>query len=157
MTGLVDAARALVSEECLVEKCDKNGCSVSLKDVPQPHVVIDLDRPNSLVRQNQIRCDYLFVADKYGSGGWVVPMEFKNSDMRVSKVVKQLQAGARAAEKLASGRSGISFRPVAVVRGFHSRQRKELKRESNEVSFRGCRERVHVLVCDDLLTEALRE
>ena len=157
MMGLVDAVRDRVPKKCLVEKCDKNGCSVSLQDAPQPHLVIDLDRPNSLVRRNQTRCDYLFIADECGSRSWIVPMEFKNSQMKVSKVVRQLQASARATQQLAPSRSAISFRPVAVVRGIHGNQRKELRKEKNKVSFHGRRERIRVLVCDDLLTEALHE
>ena len=157
MTGLVDAVRDQVSEQCLVEECDKNGCSVSLLDAPQPRLIIDLDGPNSPVGRSRTRCDYLLIADECSDRSWVVPMEFKNSQMKVGKVVRQLQAGARTAQQLASSRNGISFRPVAVVRGIHRRQRNELRSESNEVSFRGRSERIRVLVCDDLLIEALRE
>lgn len=157
MTGLVDAVRDRVPEQCLVEECDKNGCSVSLRGAPKPHLIIDLDGPSSPLGRHRTRCDYLFIADECSDRSWVVPMEFKNSQMKVGKVVRQLQAGARAAQELASSRNGIRFRPVAVVRGIHRRQRNELRSESNEVPFRGCSERIRVLVCDDLLIDALRE
>ena len=157
MTGLVDAVRRRVCEQCLVDECDKNGCSVSLDDAPQPYVVIDLDEPNSLVRQSQTRCDYLFIAEGRDSRDWIVPMEFKNSRMKVSKVVKQLQAGARAAQQLASGTRAIRFRPVAVVREIHRDELNKLREEDSKVSFdrRSKRKRIRVLVCDGFLTEAL--
>ena len=154
MTGLVDAVRDRLCERCLVKECDKNGCSVSLNGVPQPHLVIDLDGPNSPVGQRQKRCDYLFVADKCNRG-WVVPMELKNGEMKVSKVIGQLQAGADVAQKLVSHGSAISFRPVAVVREFRKGARDKLRERESEVSFRGRSERIRVLICGDPLTMAL--
>ena len=79
---------------------------------PQPHLIIDFDGPNSPSKPG---CDYLFIADERSNRSWVVPMELKNSEMKVSRVIRQLRAGARAAERLASKSSAISFRPVAVV------------------------------------------
>ena len=155
MTGLVDPVRQRVCEQCLVEECDKNGCSVSLDDAPQPYLVIDLDRPNSPVRQSQKRCDYLFFADERSNRSWVVPMEIKNSEMKVSKVIRQLRAGARVAQKLVSSNSAISFRPVAVVRELHKDAREKLRKGNSEVSFRGRSERIRVLVCGDPVTKAL--
>ena len=155
MTGLVDVVRNRVSEQCLVEECDKNDCSVSLNGTPQPHLVIDFDGPNSPVGQSQRRCDYLFIADGRSNRSWVVPMELKNSEMKVSKVVGQLQAGARVAQKLVSSSGAISFRPVAVVREIHKDAREKLRKRNGEVSFRGGRERIRVLICGEPLTKAL--
>ena len=155
MTGLVNAVRDRVREQCLVEECDKNGCSVSLNDAPQPYLVIDLDGPNSPVGQRQRRCDYLFIADERSNRSWVVPMELKNGEMKVSKVIGQLQAGADVAQKLVSHGSAISFRPVAVVREFRKGARDKLREREGEVSFRGRSERIRVLICGDPLAMAL--
>ena len=155
MTGLVEAVRKQVCEKCLVDECDKNGCSVSLDGTPQPHLVIDLDEPNSPVPPSKPRCDYLFIADEHSSRSWVVPMELKNSEMKVSKVIRQLRAGARAAERLASKNSAISFRPVAVVRQIRKDTREKLRGENNGVSFHKRSERIRVLVCGEPLIKAL--
>ena len=157
MTGLVDEVRSRNLGGCLVDQCEKNGCSVSLRDAPTQRLVIDFDEPNPLVRQNQRRCDYLFIADERDNRSWVVPMGFKNSNMKVSRVVSQLNAGAKVAQRLVSGRRAIVFRPVAVARGIHRNQRRELTRTTNQVDFHGRRERIRVLICDDLLVEALRD
>ena len=155
MTGLVDAVRNRVSEQCLVEECDKNDCSVSLDGTPQPHLVIDFDGPNSPVPPSKQRCDYLFIADEHSNRSWVVPMELKNSEMKVSKVIRQLRAGARAAERLASKSSALSFRPVAVVRQIRKDTREKLRSENNGVSFHRRRERIRLLVCGEPLTKVL--
>ena len=155
MTGLVDAVRDRVWEQCLVEECDKNGCSVSLDGAPQPYLVIDLDEPSSPAGRSERRCDYLFIADERSNRSWVAPMEIKNSEMKVSRVIRQLRAGARVAQKLVSSSSAISFRPVAVVREIHKDAREKLRKRDSEVSFRGRSERIRVLVCGDPLTNAL--
>ena len=115
-------------------------------------MIIDFDGPNSPSKPG---CDYLFIADERSNRSWVVPMELKNSEMKVSKVVGQLQAGARVAQKLVSSSGAISFRPVAVVREIHKDAREKLRRRNGEVSFRGGRERIRVLICGDPLTKAL--
>ena len=155
MTGLVDAVRKQVCEKCLVDECDKSGCSVSLDGAPQPRLVIDFDGPNSPVPPSKPRCDYLFIADERSNRSWVVPMELKNSEMKVSKVIRQLRAGARVAERLASKSSAISFRPVAIVRQIRKDTREKLRNENNGVSFHRRRERIRVLVCGEPLTKVL--
>ena len=157
MTGLVDEVRSRDLGDCLVDQCEKNDCSVSLRDAPTHRLVIDFDKPNPLVRQSQRRCDYLFIADECDNRSWVAPLEFKNSNMKVSRVVSQLKAGAKVAQQLVSGRKAVVFRPVAVVRGIHQNQRRELRRTTNQVDFRGRQELIRVLICDDLLVEALRD
>lgn len=157
MTGLAEAVRRKITETCLeAESLQRKDCYVSLEDAPQPRVVIDFDKPGSPLGKNQSRCEYLVVADRNGGGGWVVPMEFKSCRMKVSKVARQLQAGAQAAERLVPKQNPIAFRPIAVVYGpINKKQRKDLRDTSNTVRYRGCREPVRVLLCGDLLTEAL--
>ena len=158
MTGLVEAVRRKIEDSCIEAGplLWRKDCEVSLEDAPRPHVAIDFDKPGSPLGKSKIRCEYLFVADRDGGGGWVVPMEFKSSRMRVSKVAEQLQAGARVAERLVPKQSPISFRPVAVVyESMNKKQRKDLKDTGNAVRYRGCREPVRVLRCGDLLTGVL--
>ena len=85
-----------------------------------------------------------------------MPMEFKSSRMRVSKVAEQLRAGARVAERLVPKQNPISFCPVAVVyESVNKKQRRDLKDTVNEVCYRGCREPVRVLQCGASLIEVL--
>lgn len=72
----MEAVRAKVGDGRLDEKCEKDGCRVSLKGVPQPHLIIDFDEQDSPLGKSQTRCDYLFVADGNRNGGWAeIPIE----------------------------------------------------------------------------------
>jgi len=157
MTGLVEAVRRKIEESCIEDgPLSRKSCEISLEDAPQPRVVIDFDKPGSPLGKSQKRCEYLFVAERDGGGSWVVPMEFKSSRIRISKVAEQLQAGARAAERFVPNQNPISFRPVAVVcDSVGKKQRKDLKDKCNAVRYRGCREPVRILLCGALLTEVL--
>ena len=157
MTGLVEAVRREARDSCL--ECGplrRKECEISLDDAPPSRVVIDFDKPGSPLGKSATRCEYLLVADREGGGGWVVPMEFKSSRMKVSKVAEQLRAGARVAEELVPKASPISFRPVAVVyEPVNKKQRRDLKHPGNAVRYRGCREPVRVLRCGDSLAGVL--
>ena len=157
MTGLAEAVRRKIEDSCIEDgSLQRKDCEISLEDAPQPRVVIDFDKPGSPLGKSQKRCEYLFVADRDGGGGWVVPMEFKSSRMNVSRVAEQLQAGARVAERLVPRQNPISFRPVAVVyQPANKKQRRDLKEARNAVRYRECREPVRILQCGSLLTEVL--
>ena len=157
MTGLVEAVRREIEDSCVeAGPLRRKDCEVSLEGAPQPRVVIDFDKPGSPLGERKTRCEYLFVADRAGSGGWVVPMEFKSCRMRVSKVVEQLGAGAQVAERIVPKQDPISFCPVAVVYDpINKKQRRDLKDAGNAVRYRGRCEPVRVLLCGALLTEAL--
>lgn len=156
MTGIVEACRRKIVESCIEDgPLSRKGCEISLEGAPQPRVVIDFDKPGSPLNERQKRCEYLFVAERDGGGGWVVPMEFKSSGINVSRVAKQLRAGARAAEKLVP-KQKVSFRPVAVVcDSLGKKQTRDLKDKSNAVRYRGRCEPVRILRCGALLTEVL--
>ena len=157
MTGLADSVRRKIEASCIeVGPLRRKDCEISLEDAPQPRIVIDFDKPGSPLGKSQKRCEYLFVADRDGGGGWVVPMEFKSSRMNVSKVAEQLQAGTRVAERLVPRQNPISFRPVAVIyESVNKKQRRDLKDPKHAVRYRGCSEPVRVIQCGSLLTEVL--
>ena len=157
MTGLAEAVRRKIEASCIeAGPLRRKDCEISLEDAPEPRVVIDFDKPGSPLGKSQKRCEYLFVADRDGGGGWVVPMEFKSSRMNVSRVAEQLQAGARIAERLVPRQNPISFRPVAVIyESVNKKQRRDLKEAGNAVRYRGRSEPVRVLQCGSLLTEVL--
>lgn len=157
MTGLVEAVRRQIDDSCIEAGALQRGdCEISLEDAPRPHVVIDFDKPGSPLGARQTRCEYLFVADRAGGGGWVVPMEFKSSGIKVSRVARQLQAGARVAEGIVPNQEPMSFRPVAVAyERMNKKQIRDLKEAGNAVRFRGRHEPVRVLLCGRSLTDVL--
>lgn len=61
--SLTRIVRSRVSERCIVKKCRKKGCTVSLKEAPSSRLIIDCDRPLSPFSQDESRCDYIFFSD----------------------------------------------------------------------------------------------
>lgn len=151
----MEAVRAKVGDRCLDKKCKKDSCGVSLKSVPQPYLIIDLDKLDSdLLDKSQPRCDYLFVADGNRNGGWVVPLELKRGRYDASEVVKQLEAGRKVAEDIVPGKTKVRFRPVLVFgRAPHSAEILELRR--SKIRFRGSEKRIESMKCGEGLTEKL--
>lgn len=149
MNDFADAVRSRLASSCLVDGIDKGKCGASLTEAPHPRVIVDLDETGSPLGPTNVKCDFLFFADP----GWVAPIEVKDSEPNVSKVIKQLQAGAKAAEELAPGDVAVTFRPVLVSKSLRTHKRHELRGAA--VRFRKQREGVRRLACGDSLTEAL--
>ena len=161
MIGFADAVRAKLAPSCVVDgtaAIDKGKCGASLAGAPAPRVIADLDAAGSPLGPAKGKCDFLFFADP----GLVAPIEVKDSEPNVAKVVKQLQAGAKAADELlrnrvhggrAPGGVAVTFRPVLVSKSLRTHKRNELRGAA--VQFRNQRERVRRLVCGDSLTEAI--
>ena len=152
----MEAVRPKVGDGCLDRKCKRPGCRVSLKGVPQPHLIIDFDEPDSPLGKSQTRCDYLFVADGNRNGGWVVPLELKRGRYDAGEVVKQLEAGGKVAEDIVPGKTKVRFRPVLVFgRAPHPAEILELRR--SKIRFRGSEKRIESMKCGGGLREKLKE
>lgn len=140
-----------VDSRCLVEHCEKQGCVVGLEDAPEPFYLIDMDHEQSPARGS--RCDYLFIG--IGSEGvdlYVVPLELKSSGAKAATVVRQLQGGSRAAERV-TPRARSQFVPVVAHERSH---RSEIQRlAQRKVTFRGGNYAVKVIRCGGLLSKAL--
>ena len=154
MTGLVEAVGKKVDGACVTGRIKKDGCSISLNGAPQPRLIIDFDKLPSL-RQDQKRCDYLFVAEVDEGSGWIVPLELKRGRLHADEAVRQLQAGARAAEGLVPSGAQVRFRPVAVARSKPKAERNRLKSKGSRVRFHGRAEVVRLLSCGAALVGAL--
>ncbi len=163
MIGFADAVRAKLPTSCLVDgtaaAIHKGKCGASLAGTPARRVIVDLDETGSPLGPTTGKCDFLFFADP----GLVAPIEVKDSEPNIAKVIKQLQAGAKAAEELlrnrvhggrAPGGVAITFRPVLVSKSLRTHKRNELRKKA-AVKFRGQRERVRHLACGESLTEAI--
>ena len=117
----------------------KEGCRVSMANLqskPINRVVLDVDLafPPSKATTNQ--CDMiLFHIDDTQNALVVVPMELKG-DPDASKIVRQLQEGARIVDNCTPNHIDISFMPVLVHAGsMHKNQRNRLR--TSRVRFRG--------------------
>ena len=118
MTNLVSVVRANVPASCCVDRCQGQGCSVSLEDAPTPFVLINMDCPDIQIEDASKRCDYLFIGESdTGGPGWVAVLELKKGKPNVSEIVPQLQAGARYAEKIIPHGAAVQFCPVAFCGG----------------------------------------
>ncbi len=142
MANLVSQIREKISDKCFAKRCRKEGCSVPLNNAPEPSILIDMDRPQAPVRQNETRCDYIFIG---GSNSvLLVPLELKRGKPNASETVRQLQAGADIANARIIPRSEqVRFLPVVVHGG--ALRRTELIRfraNANRIRFRG--ERINI-------------
>ena len=166
MTQLVKTIRKKVAKECIVfesnkDDCSvplkKDNCSVSLEGLPEncDCIIVDFDEKGSPLGKNQTRCEYLFVAKVPLEKGWVAVLEFKDTTrVDIAKVVSQLQAGARAAEKLIRKEKDIRFRPVLASRAIPKAARTDM-RVHDIVCFHEQSESLRWIGCGDPLTKAL--
>ena len=154
MGNLVKRIKKNLPAGCIAKgKYRKEGCSVSLKGAPTPPIMIDLDKPQAPVEQNDPKCDYIFIG---GCGDvWLAPLELKKGDLDASKVVKQLQAGADIAARIIPAGEPVQFQPVAVFGGrLHPAQKRELSKSSSQIRFRDEPFKIQLLTCGQPLIEA---
>lgn len=155
MTTFVEAVRSRIPGECQRKKCRGSGCELGLAGLAPERVLISMDCKALGIPPDATKCDFLFV----GEGTWVVPIELKGKKMEASQVARQLQEGARLAEKaiapLRSARPAIRFRPVAVSKGMHPSQRDALRRPENQVRFRNVLYGILPARCGDRLARVL--
>ena len=114
--------------------------------------MIDMDKPQAPVRQNETKCDYIFIGGS--SNVFLVPLELKRGKLDAGDIVKQLQAGADiAATRIIPKREQVQFLPVAVCRKF---RRAEIRRLSQrKIRFKNQTSDVRFLKCDQPLVEIL--
>ena len=157
MSGLVQRVRAKVDDRCIVARIRTKGCRVSLDGAPAPRVIVDFDKPGSPLGPSDQRCDYLFVADGTDPDGWVAPLELKRGQFHTGEFVRQLQAGAAAAEKLVPRSAKVGFRPIAVVGGGMTKEEWNKSRQRKyAVRFHGKSEILRSLSSGQKLVDELR-
>ena len=133
----------------------KDGCTVSLTGAPVQRLIVDLDKPGSPLKQNEPRCDYLFVANSDGNVGWFEPLELKRGNLLAGKVVEQLQAGAAVAEQHIADDNSVRFRPTAAFGSIHKYQRNKLRTNVSKIHFHNQVEAIRLIKCGAPLSEAL--
>ncbi len=157
MSGLVQRVRAKVDDRCIATRIRKSGCRLSLAGAPAPRVIVDFDKPGSPLGPSDQRCDYLFVADATDRDGWVAPLELKSGQFHAGEFVRQLQAGATAAEEWVPRSAKVRFRPIAVVGGGMTKDEWNKSRQKrNAVRFHGRSELLRSLSSGQKLADELR-
>ncbi len=133
----------------------KDGCTVPLTDAPKQRLIVDLDKPESPLNQNQTRCDYLFFANGNGADCWFAPLELKRGSLPASEVVRQLQAGATVAEQLVADNDPVRFRPIVASGSINKHQRNILRYKKSKIHFHNHIEAVRLIKCGTSLSKAL--
>ncbi len=146
--------RQELPEECFVDRCQRDGCSVSLGGAPSPHVVVDMDN-DSLGISNDTRCDYLFVSEAGGTT-CVLPIEMKQGSLRATHVVAQLQAGADFANEQLPNLTEFKFVPILAHQGLPKAERDRLRDKSRSVKFRKQKALAKVIRCGDPIAAHVR-
>ena len=118
---------------------------MSLQGAPAIRLIIDCDRPGGPLQQHETRCDYLLFAQDSGQADWVAALELKGHALDASVVIGQLQAGARAAERLLPSDLSVTFRPVVASKGGRKAERRAMR--EGRVRFRGVSEPVRMVRC----------
>ena len=156
MASLVSRIQSTIPKTCQARKCGMRGCSVGLKNAPQPFFLIQMDCDKLRIGQNEKRCDYIFIG---GSDRvWIVPMELKKGALGASEVKEQLQAGAQFAEKNIPKNEQILFLPIAVFGGkAHRTELRKLQQPANQIRFRNQRFSIQLLRCGRPLVEAINK
>ena len=115
----------------------KEGCRVSMANIPSERVVLDVDRAFPTGRVDTNQCDFvLFYVDTAQSSLIGVPMELKRGDVDASEAVAQLQEGARIVDNCTP--NDIEMNLVLVLvhgGGMHRSQRNRLR--TSRIRFRG--------------------
>ena len=159
MKAICERAKQTINPKCLIKgKLNKKGCRVSLNGTPSPRLIVDFDKPESPLGQNDYRCDYLVILEDQEKGiAWTVPLELKKGQLHANEVIRQLRAGAKAAEKIVPKVEPIEFRPVAATGSMSIHERNILRAVRSKIRFRGQKEYVRRIECGDQLITALRK
>lgn len=153
MSDLVKSVQEKVPVECRAKSCSAKRCSVGLSNELCPRIVIDLDSCEVLVSRNATRCDYIIISE-FNGDDWVVPLELKSGKASGSKLVAQLQAGARIAEKLVPDSAKVQFRPVAACK-LTKYERTVIRKVANKVKFGRKGKLIRWISCGSKLEKAL--
>lgn len=135
---ILSGIRLQVGTVNLSKTCSRDGCRVSMKDVPTSRVLVDADCAFSAHNIEGRRCDYvLFFIGAAEDTLVMVPMELKSGNVDASAASEQLQASAEFADRFTRDHSGIkpTCRPILFHGNrIHEKDRKALNRA--KVTFR---------------------
>ena len=151
MIGLISAVRGKIgkrADRCCVEKCAADGCRAQIDPDLFPYVLVDMDR--FLPAGAESRCDFLLVSNR---GNRVAPLELKKGKAHARKTLRQLQAGARVADRLIPKAHPVKFQPVVVSGSIHKHELDLYRKQT--VTFRGRDAAVLRIKCGATLSQCV--
>lgn len=154
----VEIVRSQTDERCHVSLCCDSGCCLIMDHAPVPNVLVHLEHPKSPIDRSCTHCDFLFVGGgQEDSTEWVAPIELTTGEDRSRKFKRQLQPGAKLAERLIPNSIEVKFRPVAVHDRENPRisERRRRKRTEFFIKFRNKEYPPKVVRCGTPLSVAL--
>ena len=154
--SLVSQVLQKVNGDCLAQRCRKNNCSLTLDDLPDLFILVDMDHKKApTLSEREKKCDYIYFGVE-DDAGWVAPLELKGGRLDASEVVEQLQAGASVADHIVPREAQTRFRPIVVHgRGIHRAELKHLQKR--RVRFRNQNNLVGKARCGTSLADALNK
>ena len=151
MNGLLSVVRSQVAQSCLVNRCRKDGCSVSLQEASPDRLVINCDLPGSPFGPNDPKCDYLLFEEARNRAGRAIPIELKSGRIRARDVIEQLQAGATVVENLIPRQVDVRLLPLLAYGNIPKGERATIN--NGLVRFRGDPERIKRIRCGSPLPQ----
>lgn len=135
---VLSGIRSRVRTDNLSDTCSRDGCHVSMTDVPAHRIAVDADRAFPAHHVEGKRCDYvLFFIGTAADTLVIVPMELKSGTVDASAASEQLQGGATFADLMTQDHSGVkpTCHPILFHgKPIHEKERKALNRA--KVTFR---------------------
>ena len=136
MKEVLEGIRADVGAENCRESCSRDGCRVSLEDIPGDRIVVDADKAFQAHGREGKKCDFILFVLEGGRKLVAAPVELKSGGVDVSDALEQLQAGAAFAERFAPEADGVECRPILFHgSAIHRNDRSTLNRK--KIRFRG--------------------
>ena len=125
----------------------KEGCRVSMANIPTNRIVLDVDLAFPTGRTNTNQCDFvLFYVNTVQSSLIGVPMELKRGDVDASEAVAQLQEGARIVDNCTPNDVEVNLVLILVHGGsMHRSQRNRLR--TARIRFRGAEFPINTTRC----------
>lgn len=121
--------RTLVGNENLTSCCSRDGCQVSLQNIPDDRVIVDVDLAFPALRISGERCDFIIFVCSEEVGVVSIPVELKSGNPDIAKAVRQLRSGARFVEMSVAANPAPICRPILIHgRSLSERERKRLNR-----------------------------
>ena len=133
----LEEVRRWVGDRKATSPYTKEGCRVSMANIPTNRIVLDVDLVFPTGRSDTNQCDFvLFYIDSIQNSLVAVPMELKRGDVDASEAIAQLQAGARIVDRCTPNDAEIDLILVLVHGGsMHRSQRNRFR--TSRIRFRG--------------------
>ena len=133
----LEEVRRWVGDRKATTPYTKEGCRVSMANIPTNRIVLDVDLAFQTGRAGINQCDFvLFYIDAAQYNLIGVPMELKRGDVNASEAVAQLQEGARIVDNCIRNNVDVNLVLVLVHGGsMHRSQRNRLR--TSRIRFRG--------------------